>query len=312
MSLQPLVSVCIPCYNGELFIAATLQSILNQSLTDFEVVLCDDQSSDQTVSIISRFGDPRVRLFRNETNLGLGRNWNRTLSLVRGKYVKLLCEDDLLHRECLSRQVEALEDPANANACLAVCSREIIDPQDRVVFRRKLPFPAGAVRGARLIRSSVRWGTNLIGEPVVGLFRREVLLRTRMCDPSNPYLIDLGLWAELLKHGDAFLDPDCLAAFRISHGAASAKIGRQQARFFRRFVRCIRRDPAFGINALDVVSGSLFSLQWCLLRNLFYHLYLGRESRRRHHPELPAANQREGQPKPLSGRMSRSRSLAFR
>jgi glycosyltransferase involved in cell wall biosynthesis len=271
MRSQPLVSVCIPSYNSEEFIATTLRSILSQTFADFEVVIADDKSTDGTIRIIQGFNDTRIRLIQNEKNLGLGANWNKVLSCVRGEYVKLLGDDDVLYPECLARQVAALEQSANASAVLAICNRNVINARDEVVMRRRFPFGPGLVSGRKLIRNSVRWGSNLIGEPVVGLFRRRELKPGAMCDPSNPYVIDLALWAELLKHGDAFIDPDYLAGFRISRQNTSARIGRRQAAYFREFVRAMRHDAFYRVSILDMMPAYVLSAQWCLLRNLFIY-----------------------------------------
>jgi len=269
MRSQPLVSICIPSYNSEKFISATLESVLAQSFTNFEVLITDDKSTDRTVSIIKEFNDPRINLIQNEQNLGLGANWNKVLSCAQGEYVKLLGDDDVLHPQCLTRQVEALEAPVNASAVLAICNRNIINTRNEIVMRRKFPFGPGLVSGRKLIRNSVRWGSNLIGEPVVGLFRRRVLNETAMCDPSNPYVIDLALWAELLKRGGAFIDAEYLASFRISRSKTSARIGRRQAAYFRDFVRAMRRDSFYRVSIFDMMPGYFLSAQWCLLRNLF-------------------------------------------
>lgn len=271
MPSQPLVSVCIASYNCEEFIATTLESVLSQKFVDFEIVIADDKSTDRTISIIKGFNDPRIRLIENEQNLGLVRNWNKVLSCARGEFVKLLGDDDVLYPECLARQVRALQHPANASAVLAICNRNVINARNEVVMRRKFPFGPGLVSGRKLIRNSIRWGSNLIGEPVVGLFRRAELNQNALGEPSNPYAADLALWAELLKRGDAFVDLDYLAAFRISRAKASAKIGRRQAVYFRHFVRAMRRDSFYRISLLDMVPGYVLSAQWCLLRNLFIY-----------------------------------------
>jgi glycosyltransferase involved in cell wall biosynthesis len=273
MRSQPLVSLCIPSYNSQEFIATTLESILSQNFADFEVVIADDKSTDRTISIIKGFNDPRIRLIENEQNLGLGCNWNKVLSCAQGEYVKLLGDDDVLYPECLARQVAALEAPANSTAVLAICNRNVVNARNQVVLRRKFPFGPGLVSGRKLIRNSIRWGSNLIGEPVVGLFRSRELNHGAMCDPSNPYVIDLALWAQLLKHGDAFVDGDYLAGFRISRAKTSAQIGRRQAAYFRDFLRAMRRDSFYRASLLDVMPGYVLSAQWCLLRNLFIHCH---------------------------------------
>jgi glycosyltransferase involved in cell wall biosynthesis len=268
MADQPLASICIPAYNNQDFIKATIEGILNQTYENLEIVITDDKSSDRTVSIIKEFVDPRIHLVQNDRNLGMGENWNKAVSLARGKYVKLVCGDDVIYPECLSRQIEVMERPANAGVALALCNSNVINDNNEVVLRRTSRFGSGRVSGGKIIRSCVRWGTNLIGEPVVGLFRKDHLLQSGMYDPSNPYLIDLSFWAGLLKCGDAFFDPTRLAAFRVSSGSVSTKVGFQQAAYFRKFIRKMEQDPVYQIRTLDVLSGSFFSLQWCLLRNL--------------------------------------------
>ncbi len=265
---EPQVSICIPSYNNEEFIALTLQSVLGQTFGDFELVVVDDCSTDRTVSIVRTFRDSRFRLLQNPRNLGMSPNWNKALSCARGKYVKLLCGDDLLHPQCLVRQVEVLDKLAASGVVLALCNRTIINGENNVVLQRGFPHPAGQIPGPRLIRKSVRWGSNLIGEPAVGLFRRDAMSQINV-GGVNPYTLDLELWSQLLKCGDAFIDKSILASFRISPGASTTKVGLRQAACFRGFVRTVRKDPFYGINAFDVISASALSFVWCALRNVF-------------------------------------------
>jgi glycosyltransferase involved in cell wall biosynthesis len=244
---QDLISVCIPAFNNAAFIAATLESVLHQTHHHLEIIITDDLSTDGTVATVRRFSDARIRLVQNEANLGFGGNWNKALSL---------------------RQREALEDPAHSGAVLAICNSDLINANSQVIYRRRVRCGTGLVNGRQLIRRSVRWGTNLIGEPAAGLFRREVLSRAGLFDPGNPYLIDLAFWAALLRHGDAFVDQSRLAAFRISAGAMSTKLGWHQAASFRRFIGDMRADPFHRASAADAALGCLLSFQWCILRNL--------------------------------------------
>ncbi len=272
MGSSPFISVCIPCHNAAGFIARTIQSVLIQDFCNFELIISDNKSTDDTISVVNSFADPRIKLIQNASNLGMCRNANKVLSCATGRHVKLLCADDILYPECLSRQVQVLEDPANRAVVLAICNRHIINASDQVVLRRRFPFRRGLISGERLIRYCTRSGLNLIGEPAVGLFRREALVKTSMCPVSNPYLMDLSLWAELLKHGDAFIDPDYLAAFRISRNAGTVRIGARQAAEFRQFVRALRSQPLYRPSWLDCCLAYVLSFQWCVLRNLFLKL----------------------------------------
>jgi glycosyltransferase involved in cell wall biosynthesis len=281
MGSEPLISVCIPAFNNAAFIAATLESVLHQTHHHFEIIITDDRSTDGTVQAVERFSDPRIKLVQNETNLGLGANWNKALSFATGTYIKLLCADDLVYPDCLRRQGEVLEDPAHSGAVLAICNTDLINANSQVIYRRKVRGRTGLVNGRQLIRRSVRCGTNLIGEPASGLFRREVLGRAGMFDPSNPYLIDLAFWAGLLRHGDAFVDGCRLAAFRISADAMSTKLGRQQASSFRRFIGDMCADPFYRVGRADAVLGRLLSFQWWILRNLLISFQIRKTARER-------------------------------
>lgn len=275
---NPLISICVPAYNNGPFVGSTLESILAQTYTNLEVIVTDDRSSDDTVAVVKRFSDPRIRLIENPANLGIGGNWNKALSFASGKYVKLMGADDLIYPECIQRQVQSLEAPANAGAVLAICNTDIINSSGKVVLRRRFRLRNGRAKGRELIRNCVRWGTNLIGEPVVGLFKRDTLARSGMYDASNPYLLDLIFWAELLKHGDAFLDCDRLAAFRVSSGSVTTSLGLQQAAYTRSFIDKMRLDPIYRSSALDKTCGYLLALPRCLLRNFLINSWAGEKT----------------------------------
>ena len=92
----PLVSVCIPVFNGENFISEAIRSVLVQTLEDFELLIVDNCSTDRTCSIVDSFKDPRIKLKRNEKNLGSIPNFNRCIELASGEYFLLLSHDDFL------------------------------------------------------------------------------------------------------------------------------------------------------------------------------------------------------------------------
>ena len=102
------VSVCVPTYNGAAFIEETLRSIVNQSYQDFELLIVDDGSTDNTLEIVQSFSDPRIQLHRNPERLGIPGNWNRCLFLARGEYVCVFHQDDVMLPENLERKVQLL------------------------------------------------------------------------------------------------------------------------------------------------------------------------------------------------------------
>ncbi|MFO1492070.1 MAG: glycosyltransferase family 2 protein [Kiritimatiellia bacterium] len=109
MNTPPRVSVLMCVHNGEAHVRAAVESVLGQTLRDFELIVVDDASTDATPSLLRSFPDPRLRLLRNETNLGLTRSLNVGLRAVRGEYVARLDADDTCVPERLERQAAFLD-----------------------------------------------------------------------------------------------------------------------------------------------------------------------------------------------------------
>lgn len=101
---MPKVSILIPVFNRETFVADCIQSALSQTFTDFEVIVVDNASTDRSWEVAKAFAslDPRVRVFRNDSNLGPVRNWQRCLDNATGEFVKFLFSDDLILPEFLA------------------------------------------------------------------------------------------------------------------------------------------------------------------------------------------------------------------
>lgn len=108
--MKPKVSVIMPVYNAEEFIAKAIESILNQTYIDFEFIMIIDCPTDDTLNIIKRYNDKRIRVIYNEYNSGIAYSRNRGLSVSRGKYVALMDDDDISSRDRLERQVDFLEE----------------------------------------------------------------------------------------------------------------------------------------------------------------------------------------------------------
>lgn len=107
----PYVSVCIPTYNGGKYIRECIESILVQTYSDFEILIVDDKSSDETIEVVEEFAkrDKRIRIVRNQQNLGLVKNWNRCVELSEGEWIKFLFQDDLLAPDCIEELINACQ-----------------------------------------------------------------------------------------------------------------------------------------------------------------------------------------------------------
>jgi glycosyltransferase involved in cell wall biosynthesis len=272
-SARPKISICIPTHNGAATIAATIQSVLVQKFCDFEILIVDDCSTDETARIVSKFSDSRLRYVLNESSLGVVGNWNRCLDLARGHYYKLLPHDDVLDPQCLSEQVAIFEGDSFGKIALVFGWRRVIDGKGRPLMRRGIVTDSPHLIPAKeLIRRCVRAGTNLVGEPGNGLIRLALARRLGLYEHRFPYLIDLDFWFRALQHGDAFHTGSCGSGFRISKAAWSYSIGKEQVADFSGFLRESEAVRDAGLTPNDRLIGKVRANLNMNLRLLLYRL----------------------------------------
>jgi glycosyltransferase involved in cell wall biosynthesis len=127
MANNPLVSVLMTAYNRERYIAEAIESVLASNYTNFELIIVDDGSSDDTVSIADSFiaKDPRIQLYLNEKNIGDYPNRNRAAAYAKGKYIKYVDSDDKIYPFSLNIMVDAMEN--NPSIVLGLCVGRITD-----------------------------------------------------------------------------------------------------------------------------------------------------------------------------------------
>jgi glycosyltransferase involved in cell wall biosynthesis len=272
-SKKPLVSVCIPVYNCERFVGGAIESVLNQGFTDFELLILDDCSTDNSPAVIGAFKDTRIRVLRNESNLGLAGNWNKSIAESRGRYCKILPHDDVLYPGCLQRQVEILENPSHCNVSLVSCARDIVDSSGEILLTRNSGM-SGVVDGLQAVRTIVRRGTNILGEPAAIMFRKVMAGQCGLFDEQLLYVIDIDYWCRMLDHGDLFVIPEPLCAFRVWSRSTSVCMFERQSYHFTQFAAGIRRKKGPRITFTDILLGAVRSHAYMLLRWAFYwYLY---------------------------------------
>jgi glycosyltransferase involved in cell wall biosynthesis len=271
--MTPTVSVCIPTYNGERFIERTLRSVLAQHYKDYEIVLGDDGSTDGTLDVVARFADDRLQIVPGVSGLNAPANFNRLIAAARGKYVKLLCQDDMLYADCLGRQVEAMERGEPHGVVLVSCQRDIVDDHDRVVYRnRGWRAAAGVVDGSWAMRANVRAGTNLIGEPSATLCSRAVLQDVGGYSTDQSYMVDLDLWMRMLDRGNLYYLPESLCTFRVSRMSWSSRLARHQAREARKALRFVQATHPSTVRRTDLAIGLVKPTALALARRSIFVL----------------------------------------
>lgn len=273
----PVVSVCIPVYRGAAHLRSAIDSVLAQTFGDFELLIADDDSPDDSYAIASGYRDPRITCIRNPQNLGAEGNWNRCVAAATGRYVKLLPQDDLLAPSCLARQVDVMERDEARRIALVFCARTIIDPRgERVLTLRPFGREPRLLSRTALFRGCLRRGTNAIGEPAGVLFRRDLLAVVGPFDATFPYVVDLDYWLRLLAHGDGYYIPDALVSFRVSPGAWSVAIGAKQASQFQGLAAQVVKNGSVRVGRFDLAVGWGLSLTNNLLRRFLYRFLFAR------------------------------------
>jgi glycosyltransferase involved in cell wall biosynthesis len=209
---SPVVSLGLPVYNGELYLARELDSLLAQDFEDFEVIICDNGSDDATPKLCAQYEslDSRVRYYRNPRNVGLVGNFNRTFKLSRGRYFKWVTHDDWHAPESLRLSVQLLEE--NPSAVLCATGVSIVDEHgskfDEWIPSVDLLTPEPYERFHRLI-----W---MLGEPhpLFGMMRGTALGRTAL---MQSYLgSDRTLLAQMSLLGPIVHIPKLLHFYTVS------------------------------------------------------------------------------------------------
>ncbi|HET8773306.1 MAG TPA: glycosyltransferase family 2 protein [Thermoanaerobaculia bacterium] len=225
MPAAPRVSVLMPLYNDERFVAAAIDSILGQTFADFELLIVHDASTDRSRAIAASYPDPRIRLVDNDRNLGLTRSLNRGLALVRGEYVARLDADDVSFPARLAEQVAWL-DAHPAVAALGVQAVPI-DVRGRRI--RRVPLwnahwrrPAGGLW--------MDW-YRIFDTPFVHsgvMFRRAIVEELGGYDERHPLEQDAELWMRLGRSWQLANLGEALVAFRFHRSSMTADPSRPE------------------------------------------------------------------------------------
>jgi len=122
VTMAPTITVCIPTYNRAHYLGETIRSVLGQTLRDFELLICDDASTDNTAQVVASFKDPRIRYHRHATNVGIAANHKAVTEMAEGEFVAILPDDDLFLPDHLATALAGLA--AYPNAAYYSCSLE--------------------------------------------------------------------------------------------------------------------------------------------------------------------------------------------
>ncbi len=199
-----LCTVAIPVYNRQHIIRAAIESALAQDVADLEVLVVDDCSTDGAWDVIRSYSDPRLRAVRNESNLGLFGNMNRCLDLARGKYIRILCDDDRLLPGCLRHETELME--AHPEAALLATRIYIVNKAGERVGMFGEHLKPGLYHGKDVIPAALwvlsHYGHTLFGYPSGVLMRAESVQKAGHFDTGLKQIGDVAYFLKLAQQGD--------------------------------------------------------------------------------------------------------------
>lgn len=234
--MTPRVSICIPAYNAGVFLRATLDSVWQQDYDDYEVVVVDDGSTDETHRILAADGDRRLRIFRHERNRGQAATVTETIARARGEYVKFLDADDLLLSGCVSRMAQALD--GHPAAAFVFSHRNVLIESDDLDSQRwleegpaLLPSKFGDIAevndGHHLIALYAHGGFsgNWIAEPAGVMARRSALLAVGGYSRRVRLATDMEMWLRLMTQGDVVFIDEPLYAYRFAFTGMTGDAG---------------------------------------------------------------------------------------
>ena len=246
------VTVCVPIYNGALYIRDAIHSILNQTVIPQEIILSDSGSSDGSENIVreeARQAQSKFIILPTKTP-GMVANWNATIRAASGKYIKFLFQDDLLHPNCLEEMVKVAE--CDERVGFVFSQRKLLiepsaegDEITKWLLRyQNLSAAFGELktseRGSLLLRCQelLQEPLNKIGEPTTVLVRTALFREVGLFNERMRQLVDMEMWIRLMAISHVGYIPKKLTSVRIHRQAASNRHMTEEIACFERNCLC--------------------------------------------------------------------------
>ena len=198
--MDDLVSIIMPSYNTAQYIGESIRSVLAQSYTNWELIIVDDCSTDDTDAVVAEFGDSRIRYLKNETNSGAAVSRNRALREARGRWIAFLDSDDLWHPQKLEHQLRFMEE---SDCSFSYTNYEEIDPEGKP-FGKRVTGPKRITRGGMYRYCWPGCLTVMYDASVVGLIQIVDIQKNN----------DYAMWLQVCKKASCYLLDETLAYYR--------------------------------------------------------------------------------------------------
>ncbi|MCK5816154.1 MAG: glycosyltransferase family 2 protein [Flavobacteriaceae bacterium] len=289
---KPLVSICIPTYNGESYIEDAINSALAQTYLNIEIIISDDNSSDDTLIICERLARVygNIKVYRNPIKLGLSGNWNESIEKASSNWIKILFQDDLLKPTCVE---EMMYEAIDKNVDFVICNREYIF-EDKIPFKKIKMYARISKLTSAIFKSNVVYRPedtakaispciyrNSLGEPPALLFNKKQYHKNDFSTDFYQLIDYIFILNKILTHNFVFIDKD-LVQFRIHNNSESmknSKINKVEKeniykslhiRFYEQILICekLLNDPLYRVVKENVTKKNILIIQkWLILRS---------------------------------------------
>jgi len=253
MSKYPLISVIMATYNHEAFVSVAIDSVLNQKNVNFEFLISDDGSNDNTANVVRKYNDSRIKFFENKINRGACTVTNELIQKASGKYIALMNSDDIWNADNkLEIQIKYMLENPKIGACFGKVA--FINKDGSVINKSTLSFGSIFEQDNR---SQGRWlrrffeHGNCLCHPTI-LIKKECYTKLGMYNNRFRQLPDLDMWVRLVKHYPIHIIDKEFILFRITPGENTS------SQTVPNSIRTMNEHYLIGMNFFDDVSFKIF------------------------------------------------------
>lgn len=231
--LSPRVSICLPTFNGEKYLTEAIESVITQSEKDWELLICDDLSTDGSLRIAESFAkkDRRIKASCNKTRLGLFPNYNHCMQQASGEFIKLFAQDDRLMPTALSVLLRAFDD---STVAMSTGAKHLVD-ENGVVLETIRQFDVDTkISAEEVVLDNLLKFTNWVGEPSCVMFPRNFI--GTGFDTALYHSGDIEMWFRVLQNGCLHYSSSVQCCFR-RHSSSESSYNLKSLRFALDFLK---------------------------------------------------------------------------
>lgn len=211
------VSVLMNCYNSEQYIQNSIQSLINQTFDEWELIVWDDASTDNTLSIVNSFNDKRIKIYKNDLHIGLGLSRVKAQEYLKGEYISILDSDDIYEKDKLKKQIQAFNEDKNLS--LVTSWYSIIDKKNKEINKIRISNNLSEIKNKL-------YGDNIFAHSSI-VYKRIEAEKVGWYSNKLEYSQDYDLTIKLLKNNPFFIAQEYLVKIRDSETSMTRNLSLQ-------------------------------------------------------------------------------------